>query len=97
MAGFVLNPVGVAELGVSPQMGEAVEKMTAEIEAAAKAYAPVRTGAYRDSIASSLEIVGDVYVGKVTASAPYARFIEFGTSDTPTFQPLRKALDTFRI
>jgi hypothetical protein len=94
---FVLNPAGLAELAVSPQLVEPIEKIASEIELKAKGFAPVRTGAYRASISSEVSILGDRIVGKVTADVPYAGFIEFGTEDTPVFQPLRKALYTTRL
>jgi hypothetical protein len=58
-----------------------------EIVSQAQAVAPVETGAYRDSIHVEADLEGET---AVAADVDYAVFIEFGTSDTPTFAPLRR-------
>lgn len=58
----------------------------------AKSIAPRDTGRYRDSIESHVEL-GAGWTAIVSAHVPYARYVEFGTVDTPTFATLRKALE----
>jgi len=88
---FVPNEEGLRLFDVEVQ---GVASVAAElIAAAARANAPVRTGAYRDSI--HIENREDaVYV---VADAPYAIWIEVGTADTPAFAPLRRAVAQTRI
>ena len=64
----------------------AQDEAAEEIVEAAQAVAPVATGQYRDSI--------HVEDGKVVADVDYAAVIEFGTSRTPTFSPLRRGAET---
>jgi len=66
---------------------------TPQIEEAARAIAPVRTGAFQDSIQS--EVIGTH--GRVWSDIRYAAYLEFGTSDTPTFATLRRATDAVHI
>lgn len=57
----------------------------------ARESAPVRSGAYRDSIEASVEETSEGWKGHVTAGAAHAVYVEFGTEDTPTFATLRRA------
>ena len=66
---------------------------TPKVEQAAKSIAPVRSGAFRDSITS--EISG--LRGVVYSDIRYARYLEFGTSDTPTFATFRRASEMVNI
>ena len=70
-----------------------VELMTGKIEDEAKATAPVLTGAYRDSLAT--RVVG--LDGIVYSDIEYAPYLEFGTSDTPTFATLRRASESVSL
>jgi hypothetical protein len=64
-----------------------VELLTGMIVDEAKATAPVLTGAYRNSLEK--RVVG--LDGIVFSDIEYAPYLEFGTSDTPTFATLRRA------
>ena len=57
----------------------------------ARESAPVATGAYRDSIEADVVEEDDGWKGRVVAGASYSVYLEFGTSDTPTFATLRRA------
>lgn len=70
-----------------------VEYMTSAIEAAAKSIAPVLTGSYQDSIQTRVAGLD----GIVFSDIEYAPFLEFGTSDTPTFATLRQASEMVKL
>lgn len=59
----------------------------------AKAHAPVRTGAYRASFRADVVETTDGWAGVVASDDEAAPFIEYGTSDTPPFATLRRALE----
>jgi len=50
-------------------------------------------GGYVDSIEPVIGAEGGTPVGVVIAGVDYAWYIEVGTSDTPTFQPLQHGAD----
>lgn len=85
-----------AQLAVAASVArqQGVNAAAAQVAAAAQARAPVRTGALRDSITP----VPDPESGfaRVTAQAPHAGYVEFGTSDTPAQPFLRPAADSSR-
>jgi hypothetical protein len=85
----VPNPPGIAALRSAVNATGALRPYGERIEARAKALAPVRSGEYRDSIHTSLEDGRIV----VAADVEYAVFVELGTSDTPTFAVLRRAVE----
>jgi HK97 gp10 family phage protein len=67
---------------------ELLEHLGGEIEADAKVACPVDTGRLRDSIGH--EVDGDTV--RVTASAPYAAYVEEGTRHMAAEPYLRPAL-----
>jgi HK97 gp10 family phage protein len=67
---------------------ELLNRLGGEIEADAKVACPVDTGRLRDSI--SHEVDGDTV--RVTASAPYAAYVEDGTQHMAAEPFLRPAL-----
>lgn len=79
---------------------QAVKNRTLEMEANAKALAPVDTGHLRRSINSEIEEKGGSIVGEVSTGAlEYAPFVEYGTSKqaaqpfmTPSFVNASKNL-----
>jgi hypothetical protein len=60
---------------------------------AARSLAPVETGAYRASIQASQDNIN----GTVYSDIRYAPYLEFGTSDTPTFATLRQASEQANV
>lgn len=89
---FDYRPEVEGELRRQRGIGDALRSVADDAANAARMFAPVRTGAYRASIASSVERSGDGYEARAGASVPYALFIEYGTNDTPAFSPLRKGI-----
>lgn len=66
----------IGNVDLKKPMREAVEI----VEASAKANAPVHNGSLRSRIASTVRAgEGDSVIGEVTADAPYAGYVEFGT------------------
>jgi hypothetical protein len=59
----------------------------------AKSIAPVDTGTYRDSIRGTFDGVH----GQVGSDLRYAVYLEFGTSDTPIFATLRRAVEAVTL
>lgn len=59
----------------------------------AQSIAPVRTGEYRASLAARAVLTDEGWVGLIYSDAAHAPFLEWGTSDTPTFATLRRALE----
>lgn len=68
---------------------EELEDAADRIATAAKGFAPVRTGRLRTSIVVGTEDGNAV----VRSTAPYAAYVEWGTSDTPAAHPLARGLE----
>lgn len=62
---------------------QVVAQAVTDVEAYAREYAPTRTGALRASITSWVD--GSGLTGVISASAPYALFVEFGTGTRGEF------------
>lgn len=73
----VSNRLPQLSSAIRPAVAAEVKKATLEIEAQAKAKAPVRTGTLRRSIHSVFSN-GDL-TGTVGPSVEYGRYVEFGT------------------
>lgn len=67
------------ETHITPAVGASVQAAVRVIEASAKAYCPVDTGALRDSITSEVDDSGRSIVGRVGPHMHYAPYVEFGT------------------
>ena len=66
---------------------------TPRVAEAARSIAPVLTGAFRDSIVHEIHgLKGIVY-----SDIRYAKYLEFGTSDTPTFAVFRRASEMVHV
>ena len=74
---------------VQRQVRGKLEKLGIDIHAAARRMCPVRTGRLRDSIYSKVED----WTLKVGASAPYAKYVEFGTRYIRPFYFLTEAIN----
>lgn len=89
---------------ITPAVRISVESACALIEASAKGYAPVRTGALRESISTEIRETDKTIVGEVAPHVSYAQFLEFGTYKMaaqpfmrPAYEENRGAiLDLFR-
>src|SRR5690349_10588051 len=64
---------------ITPAVEASVTAACKLIEDAAKGYAPVDTGALRDSITSTVEETDKTVVGYVSVGVPYAEYQEYGT------------------
>lgn len=80
---YVPNPAFMKLFEASDAWFDSRDEAAREITDTARAIAPVDKGTYRDSISAE--------DGKVVATAAHAASLEFGTKDTPTFAPLRRA------
>jgi len=85
---FVPNPNFEAEWN-QEQGPETKGEIAEKVLAGAQAVAPVLTGAYQDSLHIQVDGEENVYV---VAGVEYGDEVEFGTSDTPTFAPLRRGI-----
>lgn len=94
-ARFVYRPEVEAELLRDPAMGRAMLLEAERVAQAARSNAPVRTGAYRDSIKAEPFTEGGVHKARVNAYDFKAWWIEFGTGHpgpTPAFAVLAKGV-----
>jgi hypothetical protein len=91
---FRMNPTFLPTLARGPEMHHAMGEVAEEVAREARSIAPVDEGDFRDSIHEEVVIEDGKATGKVIADDPASIHIEFGTSDTPTFATLRKALMT---
>lgn len=91
MAKLILVPAVDHIVAALPVVTAVVRTDAEAIAEAARGLAPVRTGRYRGSITAALEPSSEGARGRVSASVPYAPFIEFGTTDTPAFAPISHA------
>lgn len=73
--------------------GKSVSKRKAVSDPGAFFGVPVRTGALRESIEQSVTSTHSKVIGRVVASAPYARYVEYGTSKMQKRPFMRPALD----
>lgn len=81
-----------AMIARAERLQEIVERYTALVEAAAKRFAPVKTGALRDEIHSELAAMA----GTVISDVPYSSAQEYGTAHQPGTAFMRPALEQYR-
>lgn len=72
---------------ITPAVRASVEAAATVIQAAAQGYAPVRTGALRESITMTIDDQGTTIIGRVAATAPYAVYVEYGTGQRGAESP----------
>jgi hypothetical protein len=94
---FVPNPLGVAQIDETIEMSRAMTEIATAVETVARVIAPHRTGAYAASIHVEQAMEDGKAIANVVADVPYAVFVEFGTADTPTFAPLRRAAESVGV
>lgn len=95
---FIPNPAGIlieaASEGMQYAMGERAEQIAAAARTIAP-YDPTSDGPhYRDQIGVDVGVEDGLATGRVHADDEAAGYIEFGTVDTPTFAPLRRAAES---
>jgi hypothetical protein len=81
------------EIANSDGVGSALAGMADKAASVARGVAPVRTGAYLRSISSRRERGASGYGASVSASVPYAPFIEFGSPTTHVYAPIRRGVE----
>lgn len=93
----VPNPVGIALLARTPFMSNAMMERGNAVAETAASIGPVGDGAVEGHYVDQIKAVPLVALGvagsRVNAYKFTSGFIEFGTSDTPAFAPLRTACD----
>ena len=82
------NPRGLQELGESKGVTDHLERVAEQLVDEARRIAPVRTGAYRDSLRVIKRRPGRVSAG---TKISYGHIIEWGSRRQPPKAPLRKA------
>ena len=93
MAEFEYDPSFERAIVREAQMGAFLgEKAEAGVQEA-RAIAPVASGEFRDSIHPEVVLGPDGYEGRIVSDDPKWFWLEYGTSRTPTFATLRRALD----
>jgi len=86
------NYVGVGEMLRASWMKTAMELRANAVKAAAEAIAPVQSGRYKASFKVSSGTDGVRAYGRVTNTAPYAMFVEFGSARVRRHRTLGKSL-----
>lgn len=94
MSGVTLAANLEAIIGGNQEVKSELLKAGEKILAAANNIVPVDTGALQESGHVELDIRGPHLIAHVTYSTPYAVYVEFGTSDTPTFAMLRRGAES---
>jgi hypothetical protein len=93
---FVLKPGWEAQVRHSAAVGAGLEAATQQMVSEAQAIAPVgppTPGTFRDSIQSKVEEAEDGYRGWVFSDDFKAKFLEWGTEDTPAFHIFQRAAE----
>jgi hypothetical protein len=96
---FVPNPHAADDIAMSEGWARHLFEVTAAVAAAAKVAFemqgphPYAIGDYVAQIEASVQVEGGRLVGRVDANDEVSWWIEVGTSDTPTFAPLRLGAD----
>lgn len=88
MARFKLDKDFLWKQRADPEYQAALVSVAQPAKEMAKAFAPIRTDAYRQSI----RVVTDERDIRLEATDWKAHWIEFGTVDTPVFAPLRRGV-----
>jgi len=95
MSSVTLSPNLLSIIGSHVEVRSEVEKAAEKILAAANAIVPVDTGALKDSGHIDVDVDEQGHlIAHVIYSTSYAVYVEFGTSDTPTFAMLRRGAES---
>jgi hypothetical protein len=90
---FVPNMKGIAALGLTPMMREALRRRGEAAAEQARVTAPYQSGNYRDSIGVDIIVEDGTAVARLLASDFKASWIEFGTVKWPAHRTLRNAVE----
>lgn len=95
---FKIRPQAQRELERTPQMALFLKEKVEPIARRVREIAPRGSSApgehYADMIKTDVGIEKGRLIGRVNALKFTAHFLEFGTSKTPTFAPLRRAAES---
>ena len=94
MSSISLAPGLEALIGGNAEVKAEVVKAAAKILESANSIVPVDTGALQESGHVEVSLRDGHLIARVTYSTEYAVFVEFGTSDTPTFAMLRRGAES---
>ena len=94
MTFFIPNPLFLEELKVDPTFRAHMDLVGDAAKEEARNFAPVLTGALRDSIEVS-HLEGGRQ--RISVGVRYGMYVEFGTFDTPAEPYLRPALDALGL
>lgn len=95
-AGYRADYSGIGDMLTAPFMVAEMRRRAEKVKARAEALAPVDDGEYKRSFDVSAGVREGRHrraYGRVTNTAPHAFYVEFGTTDTPRFRVLGRALD----
>lgn len=94
---FIVDPTVIPKLATAAQMGVMLEHRADKAAEAVRSIAPVGDSPegehYRDQIEGVVRLGRGGLIGRVIAKKFTAVFLEFGTSDTPVFAPLRRGVE----
>lgn len=90
---FVPDRGGIAEIGRCADLLKDLEEVANGVVDSAKNLAPELSGDYKEGIDMESGVEGKTAIARVNANDFKSHWVEFGTSDTPTFAPLRKAAE----
>jgi hypothetical protein len=90
---FEPNEANIEALGDTPAMAEALGIVAGQCANNSKGIAPVRSGAYRDSIVEEHGVENGKAFGRVVAGDYKAGWIEFGTVRAAAKAVLRKGAE----
>lgn len=97
MARTTIDPAALRRALARPDGVRAVGAAARDLAAEARTRTPRRTGAAQDSLESTAGMVDGQAVGRAYSTSPLFTLLEFGTSRTPTFAPLRTAADALGL
>ena len=93
MTRFVPNKNGMDALARTTDMQKSMKEYSDSVAESARGIAPELSGDYVDGIESVGGVDNGMAIGRVNANDWKSALIEWGTTDTPTFAPLRKAAE----
>lgn len=94
MSDFDYRRAAERELLRTPEMTALIAEITESALNGVVDAAPVRTGAYRDSLDASVGITPTGVTGRVLTTDPFAHLIEFGSVNNPPYAPLRRGVES---
>ena len=101
MPNIRLRPDLESALRHSPAVRDVMREVADRLLQEAQRLAPVShdpsdetPGSYRDSLEASVDETPEGVVARLRSADPAAPYIEFGTSDTPAFSPMRRAAES---